>query len=494
MEIREVNMSRAKLFIENFFVYGLGSVISKIVPLFMLPIVTRLMPNTFYYGLNDISNIVISFGSAIAIMGMYDAMFRLFFDKDDLEFKKEVCSSAFYFVMVISIIVFAILIIFKSFFSKLFFSSYKYSNLLVISALTILIGTSNSIISAPTRMQNKRKIFLVTNTLTPMISYCISVPLLIKGMYIMALPIAGLISSLSMLIIFYFLNSSWFSVKKINKKLITDMLKIGLPLLPNFLIYWIFNSCDRLIIAKFLGNGEVGIYGIGARVASISQFIYTAFAGGWQYFAFSTMKSKDQVELTSRIFEYLGIISFTSTIFLTSVSDVIFKLFFKGDYVKGAIVFPYLFLSPLLLMLYQTIGNQFLVIKKTGPSAIFLSLGAITNILINYYLVPIIGIEGAAIGTLMGYIVSVFICSIVLTKLKLIKISKEFRLSCIITILFFIMWRLKLYGNLFLSLITSILTIIIYLYLYRKDFVLMIGKLDFLKNFLKNTKGIKEAN
>ncbi|WP_434640830.1 hypothetical protein PQ743_04710 [Thermoanaerobacterium thermosaccharolyticum] len=113
-------MNRAKLFIENFFVYGLGSVISKIVPLFMLPIVTSLMPNTFYYGLNDISNIVISFGSAIAIMGMYDAMFRLFFDKDDLEFKKQVCSSAFYFVMVISIIVFAILIIFKSFFLSYF--------------------------------------------------------------------------------------------------------------------------------------------------------------------------------------------------------------------------------------------------------------------------------------------------------------------------------------------------------------------------------------
>ena len=48
-------MNRFKLFIENFLVYGLGGMISKIVPFVMLPIVTRLMPNCFYFGLNDIS-------------------------------------------------------------------------------------------------------------------------------------------------------------------------------------------------------------------------------------------------------------------------------------------------------------------------------------------------------------------------------------------------------------------------------------------------------
>ena len=45
-------MSKVKLFIENFLVYGLGGVLSKIVPLIMLPIITRLMPDTFYFGLN----------------------------------------------------------------------------------------------------------------------------------------------------------------------------------------------------------------------------------------------------------------------------------------------------------------------------------------------------------------------------------------------------------------------------------------------------------
>lgn len=468
--------SRTKLFLENFFVYGLGSIMSKIVPIIMLPIVTRLMPNTFYYGLNDISNIVVSFGSAIAIMGMYDAMFRMFFDEGDLEYKKSVCSSAFYFVTITSIIGFTVLIVFRSFFSNLFFSSYKYSNLLIITALTILIGTTNGIISAPTRMLNKRKIFLITNTLTPIISYCISIPLLIKGMYVLALPLAGLLASLSMLITFFILNSNWFEFKKVDKKLIRQMLRIGLPLLPNFLIYWIFNSSDRMMIAKLMGTASVGIYGVGARVASISQFIYIAFAGGWQYFAFSTMQDEDQVEMTSKIFEYLGIISFVATMFLTSISDFIFRLFFVGAYVKGSIVFPYMFLSPLLLMLYQTIGNQFLVKKKTGPSAIILSIGAITNIAVNYFLIPLIGIEGAAIGTLLGYVVSVVICSVVLTKMKLVSISNKFILSSFIVILFFILWRLIFRNSILLSLLLSLICVTFYCYLYKKDLKIAFNK------------------
>ena len=72
-------MKKFKLFIENFLVYGLGGIINKIIPLIMLPIITRLMPDSFYFGLNDLSTTVVSFGSALAIMGMYDALFRVFF-------------------------------------------------------------------------------------------------------------------------------------------------------------------------------------------------------------------------------------------------------------------------------------------------------------------------------------------------------------------------------------------------------------------------------
>ena len=476
-------VSRAKLFIENFLVYGLGSVISKIIPLFMLPIVTRLMPDTYYYGLNDISNIVVSFGSSIAVMGMYDAMFRMFFDREDLGYKKEVCSSAFSFVFFSGLTVTLVLLAFKGLCSQLFFSSEEYTQLLTISAVSIFVGTVSSIIIAPTRMLNKRKIFLATNTIAPILAYSVSIPMLVHKMYITALPMAGLVSSIIILVIFYILNADWFSFKKINKNLVKEMLKLGIPIMPGFLLYWIFNSCDRIFIAKYLGNAQVGIYGIGARVASISQFIYVAFANGWQYFAFSTMKSDDQVELTSNIFEYLGVISFSAILVLTPFSDIIFRIFFKGDYVKGAIVFPYLFLAPLLLMLYQTEGNQFLVIKKTWPGTLILTVGAVANVVFNYLLIPVLGIEGSALATLIGYIMTVIVCSIVLQRMKLIIISKRFLGDCAITGVFFVFWRIVFNKNFVLSFLLSIFMIFCFAFMYKKELLFIKNKIcGFIKS------------
>ena len=120
-------MSRLKLFIENFLVYGLGGVISKIVPLIMVPIVTRLMPSSDYYGLSDLSNTVVQFAGALAIMGMYDAMYRMFFEKDDEEYKKSVCSTALIFTLFTSLAVFVILVILKEQIAQWFFSDRKYA-------------------------------------------------------------------------------------------------------------------------------------------------------------------------------------------------------------------------------------------------------------------------------------------------------------------------------------------------------------------------------
>lgn len=461
-------MNRFKLFIENFLVYGLGGMISKIVPFVMLPIVTRLMPNAFYFGLNDISTVVVSFGQALAVMGMYDALFRMFFEKNEQSYKKELCSTALTFTLITSIIIFFLMILFREPLAQLFFSDRKFANLLCLSAMSILIGATNSIVSAPTRMQNQRKVFLVTNFLSPVISYSISIPLLLKGYYIVALPLASILSALSMEVIFMVLNHKWFSFR-INKKYLKEMLVIALPLVPNFLVYWIFNSSDRLMISKLIGTDWNGIYAVGAKIGQASQLIYTAFAGGWQFFAFSTMKDKDQVKMTSNIFEYLGVITFSAGMIMAAISKEVFALLFSEEYLQGYIVMPYLFVAPLLLMLYQVVVNQFLVIKKTWPSVLLLFFGAVTNVVLNATLIPMIGIEGAAIGTFMGYVVSIVGVIIVLSRMKLVCVSVRFYLCTALFGGFWILWRLFLLDRMIVNLLMAIVVIGIYVYLYRDD-------------------------
>lgn len=462
-------MSRFKLFLENILIYGLGGVISKAVPLLMLPIITRLMPDTFYFGLNDISTTIVSFGSAIAVLGMYDAMFRLFFDREDEDYRKTICSTTLAFTMGLSILVFCILIFFKETWAQIFFADRKYTNLLVLSAMSILIGATNSIVSAPTRMRNQRKVFLATNTLSPIISYAISIPLLVKGMYIVALPLAAVISALTIEIIFAILNHGWFSIKRIDFSYLRPLLAIAIPLFPNFLVYWVFNSCDRLMISQMLGMDYNGIYAIGGKVGQVSQLIYTAFAGGWQFFAFSTMKDKDQVDMTSHIFEYLAAIAFGAGILMAACSKTIFRILFTGDYVQGYMVAPYLFLAPLMLMLFQVIVNQFIVIKKTWYNLLALVVGALVNVVLNYILIPLIGIEGAAIGTLVGYIVSIVITATILIRMGLLRISYKFYVLSLSLLAYFLLWRFAMRDLLLIPLVVAIVILFGYCILFRKD-------------------------
>lgn len=440
-------MNKFKLFVDNFLVYGLGSVIAKIIPLVMLPIITRLIPDPTFYGLFDLSNTITSFGTAIAIMGMYDAMFRYFFEKKDATYRRDICSTTLIFTICTSTVIFLLMVIFHEELAEYVFSDAQYGILVYLTAIATLIGATNGIISAPTRMQNQRKIFLITNTISPVLGYAVSIPLLLQGYYLIALPLAGIISSALIELVFAWLNRSFFSLHGFRREYLKQLLVIALPLAPTFFVYWIFNSADRLMITSLIGVEATGIYSIGSKLGLASQLIYQAFAGGWQYFAFSTMNEGNQVKSNSLVFEYLGLVSFISCMFICAICKVFYEILFTGDYVQGYIVSPYLFLAPLLLMLYQVASNQFLVIKRTLPGALILLIGALSNVGLNFLLIPVMGVEGAGLATLLGYVISVVLVVILLTYMNLMDISRRFYVVSLVMVSFFFIWRTMLLGH-----------------------------------------------
>lgn len=469
-------MSKLRLFLENFFIYGLGSIISKLVPLVMVPIVTRLMPDSSYFGISDLSNTIVSFGSALAVMGMYDAMYRMFFEKQDPGFQKEICSTTVFFTLTAALVVSAGMLLLRRPLATLVFGGAEYSYLVCLSAAATFVSATNGIVSAPSRMENHRKTFLIMNGVTPVVSYTVAVVLLLKGYYLVALPVAAVLSGLSSELVFLLLNRKWFSIGKVRLAHLKPLLSIALPLLPNVLIYWVFHSCDRLMLASLIGTSATGIYAVSAKLGQVSQLIYTAFANGWQYFAFTTMREKNQVETNSRIFEYLGILSFCAATFMFSLAEPIFVWLFPEEYHAGFLAAPYLFLSPLLLMLYQVIGNQFLVIKKTWPTMLILSGGAVVNVLLNRILIPLLGVEGAAIATLAGYLISVMICCAVLCRMKLMVLTGRFVIASAVMMTFILLWRFVLLHAVLGSLAASILCCGIFVLLYRRDIGYLLKK------------------
>ncbi len=461
-------MKKFKLFLDNMIIYGLGGAMSMAIPVIMVPVVTRMIPDTSDYGLNDLANTLITFARAVAVMGMYDAMYRMFFEKDSMEYKKTVCSTALWFTVIHSAVISVMMIIFRVPLSKLFFGDEKYTYLVYIAAVSTLTGAASSILAAPTRMQNKRKVYLAANAMGPLFSYAIAVPLILMGRYDTALPLAAMISGIIMAVSFVRLNKKWFRISLFDWEELKKLLVLAIPIMPGFIFYWIFNSCDRIMITSFIGTQASGVYAAGSKLGMASQLIYLAFSGGWQYFAFSTMKEHDQVETNSLVFEYLGIITFLSSAFMCVVSLPVYELFFTGDYIDGYIAAPYLFMAPLFQMLFQIAGNQFLVIKKTWPTMLILAAGAILNVIMNLALIPLIEIEGAAVATLLSYVFCVLLVMAVCIRTGLMNVRKRFLVAVFLFLIFVLAWRILLLEDKSGVLIFAVYACAV-LALYKKD-------------------------
>lgn len=482
-------MKKAKLFIDNFIVYGLGGIISKMIPFFMMPIVTRLMPDSSFIGIADLSATIVAFGAAVATMGLYDAMYRLSFDKGDPDIKGKMVSTAVFFTYITSFAIAVVILLSNNLVAGLFNSENYSFEIVIITAASIMVSTVYPFLLSPIRMVNNRKMYVLINLLYAVINYGLIMALIYCHLYLIAMPLAYFVSGLLMMVWLRHINKEWISIRKVDYESLKKMLRIGLPMMPNFVFYWLMHSCDRIMISSMLGAKYNGVYSVAAKYGGISQLIYIAFAGGWHYFAFSTMDDEDQVKTVSLIFEYLGVASLVCTMLVCLIVKPFWRGLFEVEYYDGYLLLPYLFLSPLLLMLFQAIGNQYLIIKKTGPTAIFLLLGAIANIVCNRVLIPTCGMEGAAIATLLGYLCALFLCAFFLHMSKLFFVSKRFLICAITFLTFFLFWRLLGQEHFYINFLYGICFLFFVLCSYRKEISLV---MTYIRNVFR--KGDYNAN
>ncbi|MBF7097821.1 oligosaccharide flippase family protein [Alkalibacter mobilis] len=479
-------MSRKKLFIENIFAYGFISILNKIVPFLLLPVITRMLPDASDFGVYSMYTTIVGFGTPLAILGLNDAMFREYYEKEDLEYRYNVTTTTQRLIMLSSLIILSILILFNKSFSNLFFGSIDFGKIIILAAIGVFLGGIMSPIQAPTRMQNQRKTFVVSGLISSLVTYILALVLIYHGFSYFGLIYSSIIATFVLLIFFWSRNKAFFIKGSFDWSIAKELFKIGLPLLPTFLIYWIYNSMDKIMITNMLGTFELGIYSIGSKMAQISQLIYAGFAGGYSYFKYSTMKDIDQVAMNSKLFEYLGLVSAVVFIVTYPIFPIVFELLFDGVYVDGYIVAPYLFLSPLLLMLFQVVGSQFIVIKKSYFTSLTLAIGAMVNVILNYILIRRIGIEGAAVATLVGYVISVLLVSVLAKRRDLLFIRGKIIFVYLLAISYLLLNRYYLNNTFLFSLITSILVIIFIIILYLKEIIILISN-------LKNKEKFKEG-
>lgn len=428
-------MNKKKLIFDNFLVYGLGQITYKIIPFLMLPVLTRIMPDSSYYiGINDLLNTLVSLMAVLGLMGMYDAMFRLYFDCDKLEedSQKKICSTALAIVVFFSSIVCIMMIIFRKSIAAIFFTDINLSYMVIFGSALVVVDNLCNVISTPTRIKNKRGIFIAANIVRAAALYLTAIFLVWKSHYMLAMPLGNLASAIIYIIFFMLVNHDYFSIKDVSKAKILPLLRIGLPLFPTFIVFWIYSSVDRLMIVQMIGVSANGIYSVANKIALVSQLITSAFAMGWSYFNFKTMNDPSHARDFSMITEYLCMAGLAGFLIFRISGLPIIDLLFPDNYLYAGKILPYLFLVPVVNLTFQLIGSQFLILKKTIYTTIISSMGIGLNIALNYLLITKFSIIGASYATLISYIFITIIGFTVLARRNLFYFNWHFVLLAVL--------------------------------------------------------------
>lgn len=193
--------------------------------------------------------------------------------------------------------------------------------------------------------------------------------------------------------------------KTINNFLIHDILSYSIPLIPNSISWWINNSLDRYIISFYSGISVLGIYSVAYKIPSIVAIISTIFSNSWQISAIENYDSQDAIEFYEDVYKKYSSLYIVFAASVIVFIKIIARIMFAKDFYSAWICSMILILAAVFQAMSGYLGAIYGAAMKTKSIFITTMIGAFINIFLNLILIPLVGVEGAAIATLISYIV-----------------------------------------------------------------------------------------
>lgn len=162
---------------------------------------------------------------------------------------------------------------------------------------------------------------------------------------------------------------------------------------------------DRLLIKELMSLEDVGIYGVGARIASVVALLMAGFQSGLIPIVFQNHAAPDTPRQIAQVFRYFLVLAITLLLFLAGFSKELLWLFTTMQYYGSWGVIPLLAAAMLLANMYIFAPGVFIA-RRTGLVAAISVGAALLNVAGNYLLIPLFGMTGAASATLITSLIA----------------------------------------------------------------------------------------
>jgi len=404
-----------KLF-QNTFIYGVATVIPRMLSVILVPLYTGVLENTSFGDYSIIFSYFVIFNVILAY-GMETAFFRFYNKEKD---KSQVVFTSTWSIIATTLVF--IILAYLSISEIQSFTRISTQNLELI--IWILALDALAIIPfAWLRANSKPVKFAFIKTLNVAINLGLNVFFLLylkdlaqssdlfSFIYIPNFEVSYIFISLILAsaITLIFLIPFYSKIQfRFDWDLWKSMMRYALPVLVAGVAFSINEVIDRLFLERMLPENiakeQIGIYSACYKLGMFMTLFATAFRMGIEPFFFSHASSKNPKTAYAMITKYFVIIGTVILLVVIVFADLFKVLFIQNEsYWEAMKIVPIILLANLFLGIYHNLSVWYKVTDKTQYGAYISSIGALFTIGINLWLIPIIGYVGSAIATLTAY-------------------------------------------------------------------------------------------
>lgn len=184
------------------------------------------------------------------------------------------------------------------------------------------------------------------------------------------------------------------------------LFKYSVPLVPAAIAYLILNFTDRLFIKDLNDSlGDVGIYDMGFKFSAIVSIIIFAFQSALAPIIFEKYKEKETPFELGRIMRLFIGVGSLGILALSAFSYETLYIFTQEQYFGASILMPLFYLSVFITGLGLFSGGIHIE-KKTHLIPIIVVSAGLINIGLNFWLIPLYDLYGAALATLISTLIN----------------------------------------------------------------------------------------
>jgi O-antigen/teichoic acid export membrane protein len=180
-----------------------------------------------------------------------------------------------------------------------------------------------------------------------------------------------------------------------------EMLRFSAPLVPSSVGVFITLYIDRIAIKQMMTIADVGLFGVGYRLASLVSLLMVGVQSAITPLVLNHYRDRNTPTEIARIFHYFAGGALLLCLILSLFAREILFIFTTPEYYPASAVVSLLAPAVLLSGMY-VFAPGLSIAKKTGTIGTINIIGAMLNTTLNFLLIPILGIQGAALATLLS--------------------------------------------------------------------------------------------